>query len=407
LKSCVDEPELPTVSTSIPSEITQTTATAGGQIIYDGGSLILGKGVCWGIYQSPGFTDKFTADGEGTGIFSTNISGLTPNTIYYIRAYATNSFGTSFGKEISFITAPVIKGTVLTIQPSSITRTTAISGGNISLDGGGEITQRGVCWSVCPNPEITDSLTIDGAGTGEFESTLTALAPGTKYYIRAYAINSAGVAYGSLFSFNTKIADIQGNLYNTITIGKQVWMAENLRTTRFNNNTSIPNIINTADWINLTGPGYCWYNNDITYKPTFGALYSWYTANGGKLCPTGWHVPSDAEFDTLEVILGMETKDVNIWGWRGTDQGKQLKSTESWIDGGNGTNSIDFNALPGGYRYAGDGYFYRIGSLTYWWASTEHDNDRAWYRRLDGDNDKIYRASTSKTGGKYIRCIKN
>jgi len=408
INSCTDEIVLPTLTTKPIAEITRTSATAGGHIIYDGGSPIVGKGVCWSVSHKPDFTDQFTADGEGSGIFSTIITGLTPNTVYFLRAYATNSIGTAFGEEISFTTAPIVLGIVVTVQPSSITRTTAISGGNITLDGGGEITQRGVCWSDSPEPVIvTDSFTKNGSGTGEFESTITGLSPGTKYYLRAYAINSAGIAYGEEFYFNTKIADIQGNLYKTITIGKQVWMAENLRTTRYNNNTSIPNIINPADWINLVGPGYCWYNNDITFKPTFGALYSWYTVNTGNLCPTGWHVPSDSEFDTLEVMLGMDPGELDIWGWRGTYQGKQLKSTEGWIDEGNGTNSINFNALPGGYRYAGDGFFYRVGSITYWWASTAQDANSAWYRRLDGDNDKIYRASTSKTGGKYIRCIKN
>src|SRR5690606_7574549 len=120
LKSCVDEIELPTITTSTPTEITRNSAIAGGQVIYDGGSPILGKGICWGISHEPDFTDKFTADGEGPGIFSTSITGLTPDTKYYIRAYATNSIGTAFGEEVTFTTAPVVLGTIVTIQPTSI-----------------------------------------------------------------------------------------------------------------------------------------------------------------------------------------------------------------------------------------------------------------------------------------------
>ena len=407
LHSCTEEIVLPTVTTSIPLEITRNTATAGGQIPDDGGSPILGRGVCWGTTRFPDFTRNFTADGEGSGTFSSHLTGMIPNTVYYLRAYATNSIGTAFGNELSFTTAPVVFSTLTTIPPSSIDRTTAISGGDISLDGGGDITQRGVCWSLSPAPEITDYLTNNGSGTGKFVSNISGLSPGTKYYIRAYAINTAGVAYGDEYNFNTKIADIQGNLYNTVTIGTQVWMAENLRTTKFNNNTNIPNITTPAGWINLTGPGYCWYNNDISYKPTFGALYSWYTINTGRLCPTGWHVPTDAEFDTLEITLGMNPDIVNLQEWRGTDQGKQMKSTTGWENNGNGTNSSGFNGLAGGYLQGSSGNSYAIGVLTYWWTSTQVYVDYAWYRRLDAPNNDVYRYYTLKKGGKYVRCVKN
>jgi uncharacterized protein (TIGR02145 family) len=332
---------------------------------------------------------------------------MIPNTVYYLRAYATNSIGTAFGSELSFTTAPVVFSTLTTIPPSSIDRTTAISGGDISLDGGGDITQRGVCWSLSPAPEITDYLTNNGSGTGKFVSNINGLSPGTKYYIRAYAINTAGVAYGDEYNFNTKIADIQGNLYNTVTIGTQVWMAENLRTTKFNNNTNIPNITTPAGWINLNGPGYCWYNNDISYKSTFGALYSWYTINTGRLCPTGWHVPTDAEFDTLEITLGMNPDIVNLQEWRGTDQGKQMKSTTGWENNGNGTNSSGFNGLAGGYLQGSSGNSYAIGVLTYWWTSTQVYVDYAWYRRLDAPNNDVYRYYTLKKGCKYVRFVKN
>jgi len=405
LKSCTDDPELPTVRTFAPSEITRNTVIASGQVLYDGGSPVLGKGFCWSIYQNPDFTDYFTAVGEGAGPFSAEVTGLTPNTRYYIRAYATNSIGTAFGEEISFTTAPVVLGTIATVQPASITRTTAISGGNITLDGGGEITQRGVCWSACPDPEITDSLTKDGTGKGEFESSITALAPGTKYYIRAYAINSAGVAYGSQFSFNTKIADIQGNLYNTVTIGSQVWMVENLRTTKYNNNTNIPNVQGAAAWINLTTPAYCWFANDIG-KASWGALYNWFTVQTGRLCPTGWHVPTDDEFKILETYLGMTADQLNEWEWRGTDEGNKLKSATGWKAGENGTNSSGFTALPYGYRYGATGSFDGSDMLTYWW-STEYNAQYGYYRRVDGPESRIHRSATSKKGGKYVRCLKN
>jgi len=330
---------------------------------------------------------------------------LIPNTIYYVRAYATNSIGTAFGEEVSFTTAPVSLGTITTTQPTSIARTTAISGGEITFDGGGEITQRGVCWDTSPEPDTSDFHTKNGTGKGEFESTITGLSQGTKYYVRAYAINSAGIAYGNQLCFNTKIADIQGNLYNTVSIGSQVWMSENLRTTRYNNNTLIPNVKENADWINLTTPGYCWFANDIS-KANWGALYNWYTVNTGKLCPAGWHIPTDSEFKTMELNLDMLPDQVDSWYWRGTDQGNRIKNLTGWKDGENGTNSTGFSALPYGYRYGGTGSFDGSDMLIYWWSS-EYNKDYAFYRRVDGNEPKIYRFYTSKKGGKYVRCIKN
>ncbi len=102
-------------------------------------------------------------------------------------------------------------------------------------------------------------------------------------------------------------------------------MAENLRTTKLNDNTSIPNVTDDAEWIGISSLAYCWYNNDIANKPTYGALYNWYAVNTGKLCPSGWHVPSDDEFMTLEQTLGMAADQLEVWGWRGTDQGTKMK----------------------------------------------------------------------------------
>jgi uncharacterized protein (TIGR02145 family) len=125
------------------------------------------------------------------------------------------------------------------------------------------------------------------------------------------------------------------------------------------------------------------------------------------LCPAGWHVPTDGEFNTLELYLGIPSAQIDNWGWRGTDQGDQMKNTTGWASGQNGTNTSGFSALPGGYRYAADGAFNAVGILTYWWSSTELDATRSWYRRLDGSNSDIYKAATEKRGGKYVRCVKN
>ena len=291
---------------------------------------------------------------------------------------------------------------------SSIALTTASSGGNVTADGGGTVTARGICWATTPNPTTASSHTASGSGTGIFTGNITGLNSRNYILCRAYATNSAGTAYGNEVTFNTKIADIDGNTYNTVTIGTQVWMAENLKTITLNDGTPIPNVTDNAAWIALATPGYCWYNNnEATYKPLYGALYNWYAVNTGNLCPTGWHAPLDEDFQTLELYLGLPPAQIENWGWRGTDQGAQMKNTTGWATGENGTNTSGFSALPGGYRYAATGTFNDLGNLTYFWTRTALDATRSWYRLLDGSNMDIYRAATEQEAGKYVRCVKN
>jgi uncharacterized protein (TIGR02145 family) len=209
------------------------------------------------------------------------------------------------------------------------------------------------------------------------------------------------ISYGSM-------TDLVGNTYKTVEIGTQTWMAENLKTTKFNDNKDILNVTSNSAWIKLTTPGYCWYNNDETAnKPKYGALYNWYTAKTGKLCPTGWHVPTDAEFKTLEMFLGMKQGQADGTSWRGTNQGSQMKNTTGWKTGENGTNSSGFSALPGGFRYYADGSFFNEGTLSYWWSSDESSSTTGIYRRLDGSNAGVFREGTLKAAGKYVRCLKD
>ena len=192
-----------TLTTTAVTSITLTTAVSGGNITADGNAAITAKGVCWATTTAPTISNSKTSDGTGTGSFTSNLSGLLPNTKYYLRAYATNSAGTSYGNEVSFTTSQIAVPTLTTTAVTSITLTTAVSGGNITADGGGAITAKGVCWATTANPTISDSKTIDGTGTGSFTSNLSGLLPGTIYHVRAYATNSAGTAYGNDVSFTT------------------------------------------------------------------------------------------------------------------------------------------------------------------------------------------------------------
>jgi len=195
---------IPTVTTDAITAITQTTATSGGIVTLDGGKPVTSRGVCWSTSASPGIANNHTSDGSGTGAFVSNITGLTPNTLYYIRAYATNLNGTAYGNQLSFTT--LRQSTLATVTTNTVTNiksTTATSGGDVTSDGGASVTTRGVCWNTSTNPTISNPRTIDGSGTGTFNSYLTGLRSKTRYYVRAYAINSNGTAYGNQQVFTT------------------------------------------------------------------------------------------------------------------------------------------------------------------------------------------------------------
>lgn len=190
------------ISTTAADNITATSARSGGNVSTDGGADITVRGVCWGTTSGPTVDGDKTSDGSGTGEFTSELTGLTPATTYYIRGYATNSIGTSYGEEISFTTLSV-EAAISTSAVGNITFSTARSGGNVSDDGGAAVTARGVCWSTSSGPTVNGNKTSDGSGTGEFISELTGLSPATKYYVRAYAVNSVGTAYGEEISFTT------------------------------------------------------------------------------------------------------------------------------------------------------------------------------------------------------------
>lgn len=244
-----------------------------------------------------------------------------------------------------------------------------------------------------------------------------------------YVYKGGAVAYKSIVNsidsitfykqYNTPpipatVTDADGNIYHTITIGTQIWMVENLKTTKYNDGTAIPNVTGQTAWNDLTTGAYCWYNNDAaTYKNKYGALYNWYTVNTGKLAPKGWHVPTHAEWTTLENYLI-----ANRYNYDGTTTGnkiaKSLAATTDWYtDTETGSigndlsknNSSGFTALPGGYRhYSG---FDLAGLTGNWWSSTTYDTYFAWYRGLSYVGSYLFRGNYDKFGGFSVRCIRD
>lgn len=292
---------------------------------------------------------------------------------------------------------PELSTAVLT----KVTSTSVICGGSITSDGGDIVTARGVCWSTEFNPTINDNITADGEGTGSFISNITGLTSGTNYYMRAYATNSAGTAYGNKILFITPLTDIEGNMYNTALIGSQVWMTSNLKTIRYNDDTAIHGVTDNSTWITLSTPAYCWYkNNELAYDPKYGALYNWFAVNTGKLCPAGWHIPSEDEWTILADYMGGEY----YAGGRLKEQG-----TGHWVTPNYGaSNSFGFSALPGGYRTGlTTGSFRAMRYIGWWWASTESDTRWARSRTLAFDATEIALGKGVKTNGYSVRCLKD
>lgn len=243
-------------------------------------------------------------------------------------------------------------------------------------------------------------------------SNLTGLDGSTTYHFRVKAVNSLGTTYGGDSTFTTtgptisntrfnpdltygSLSDIEGNLYQTIVIGTQTWMAENLRTTKYNDNTPIPLVTKSDKWVGLSTPGYTWYNNDSL---RYGALYNWYTISTGNLCPSGWHVPTDTEWTTLITYLGGESI-----------AGNKLKETgpTHWMsENASATNESGFTALPGGYRnYAST--FSNIRKQGCWWSGTENSTLESSYRSVYYTYSNVDKGSSNKRSGISVRCVKD
>ncbi len=369
----------PALVTDSVGSIGEFNATAYSRVLTNGGRNITAKGVCWSKTTGPTTASAHTSDGTGNLPFTSNITGLDQNTTYYLRAYATNSVGTAYGNEITFVTRKALP--VVTTSPvSSITSTTARSGGEVVDSKGFTITARGVCWSTLPEPTIANAHTTNGTGTGTFTSNMTGLQPNTKYYVRAYATSGAGTGYGDEVTFRTSyqyptgtFTDTRdGHVYVTITMGDQLWMGENLT---------------------YNAPGSVFYNNDPGYSE-YGRLYTWQTAS--TACPSSWHLPTDNEWKTLEIFAGMDASAADNSGWRGTTEGTELAQ--------GGTSG--FEALFGGQGYPSN-FYGDAGVVGTFWTSTQVDASNAWYRGFNVSHSDIHRESYLKTYKYSVRCLKN
>lgn len=211
-----------------------------------------------------------------------------------------------------------------------------------------------------------------------------------------------GIEFGS-------VTDIDGNEYKTVVIGNQEWMAENLKTTKYNDGVDINNVTNDEAWGTQITGAYSWYINDVNYADTCGALYNWYTINTSKLCPSGWRVPTDAEWKILEGMVdtqyGVGDPIWNEQDRRGNDAGQKLKTITGWASEGNGTNDYRFSAFPAGYR-ASNGFFTGYSYITQWWCASGIDDNYAWRRNMHHDDGAVGRNPSVKKNGYSVRCFR-
>jgi uncharacterized protein (TIGR02145 family) len=195
------------------------------------------------------------------------------------------------------------------------------------------------------------------------------------------------------------VKDGDGNIYLTVNIGKQVWIAENLKTTKLNDGKPIQLVTDDKKWRELKTPAYCLYNNDIKNKEIYGALYNWYTVNTGKLCPKGWHVPTDQEWDALVDFLGGARTAGDKLKEAGVDHWQNVLILS--------TNDYDFTALPGGMRYFAGDFPIFGNSYAIWWTSTEYSMDRSICRGLHDTSSQVFKASDNMRSGFSVRCIQD
>ncbi len=383
---------------------------------------------------------------EGTGSWSVNFASVatdietytdaavTAGSTYTYRVYSYNSVGPSLGYSNPItVTIPtaVTLPTLTSTAVSGITINAAATGGTITSDGGAPITARGVVWSNLPNPTIDlATKTTDGTGIGTFTSAISGLNPNWDYHVRAYATNSAGTAYGNEITFTTlqnstainvpgpSVTDIDDNIYTSVTICNQTWTKSNLNVSKYTDGTPIPQVTDPTQWANLTTGAWCYYENITANGTKYGKLYNWCAVAGiydvasannpalrKKLAPTGWHVPTDAEWSSLINCL-----DPNADGGNNVPNiaGGKMKATGTslWISPNtDATNESGFTALPGGCRYT-NGAFDYIGYRCFWWSSSEGDIT-VLVCNLHTNNGYANRYGQFKTYGFSVRCLRD
>jgi len=384
------------ISTTV-NTINATSAKILGNITNDGGSDVISKGFCWSKFSNPTITDTKIEYGGSVGAFSSTINNLELNKTYYVRSFAKNEVGTYYGNEATFTS----KNGIIDISNNSIsaiTTTSAQISCKLNDDGGTSVLNRGICWSLNIKPTTDDEVIIDGSlSVNLWNQRINTLSPGTKYFLRAFATNIYGTYYGPEMSLSTvqnSTSDIDGNIYKVISIGDQVWMAEDLKTTRFRNGDIIPRKTRSDDWVNLVS-GASGIGNS-------GAIhYNWYSINDSRgLAPTGWHVASASEWAKLANVSGGNLKESGDSNWKELTVGSGVNTS---------TNVFGFTALPNCIYcfFNPESIEVEPTTMGVWWSSSESIATKAYYLKMYTNENGVSTLSAGKYSMFPVRCVKD
>jgi uncharacterized protein (TIGR02145 family) len=396
-------PHNPIVNISAVDKITTTAATCYGEIRDEGRLPVLSKGFVWSTSEYPPVSlSTKTTEGAGTGSFASSITGLSASTTYFVRAYATNSAETSYSNQISFTTKSISSPVLTTVSVSNITTYTASSGGSITSSGGADITARGVVWGNSQNPTVSLSTkTSNGTGTGSFTSSITGLSASTTYYVRAYATNSAGTAYGNQVSFTTTAASTVSTV--TSHTGK-VWLDRNLGASRVatysadaqaygdlfqwgrdsdGHEKRTSQTTTTLSSSNTPGHGKFIIVDRVSTNHDWRSSQNnnlWQGVNGiNNPCPEGFRIPTAAEWDA---------------------------ECASWfVKNKSGAIASPLKLPVAGERFFSNGSIYYAGSNGLYWSSTVAASVSACRLYFDSEVANTYCGSRSY--GFSVRCIKD
>ena len=342
---------LPAVVTNDITDITTNSAKCSGTVISDGNSAILAKGICWSTSPEPTLNNNYTDEGDGSGAFISSLTNLTDGVKYYVRAYATNEKGTSYGEEKSFTTVEITLPIVTTKEVTNIGTSTATCGGNVTSEGNGIIISRGVCWSTSPNPTINDNKTTDGSGTGSYTSNLTNLSDNTTYYVRAYVTNEKGTSYGEEVSFTTLERTFE-NGYEYVDLGLSVkWATCNVGATTPEDYGNYYAWGETSEKETYTSDNSSTYDqqmNDISGDVQYDAA----TANWGG----NWRMP------TCDELIELRSQCTWVWTTQNDVSGYKITSPNG--------NYI-FLPAAGCHKSSLDG----AGEFGLYWTSTPAENN--------------------------------
>ncbi len=403
-----------------------------GRVDSNGGAAVTARGVVWGPSPAPiiGPGQNSTNAGPGTGEFSTLYQGpgLSPRTSYFVRAYATNSAGTCYGATLSFSTPPLPAScpTVVTNEVVETQLGRARVRGTVTSANGAEVTARGVVYGTAPDPTIdSGAVQREDQGLGSFNSDLTGLLPATTYHARAYATNSGGTCYGVSKQFTTPspqacaanptVTDVSGNVYDTVQIGLQCWMKQNLRTAKYRNEDAVTRYVpGTQDYANALNDVAGWVdvNAQNWNEQAFGKLYTHGAVQDTRgLCPVGWRTPTEADWNTLVMFLDPDANvtnpptDAANFQLLSSTAGGALKSTALWPSPNTAaTDSSGFVALPAGWAAHGGEY---AGGGAMWWTANTNTAAKAWYRTAQRDSGAFQRRSELRKFGLSVRCLKD